>query len=72
MSARAFDRSTSVTGHALRKIKAPASKQKTHVVPKTVFLLDQGNLNIDDEDDDEGQIDEYVIKEEMILVKRGV
>jgi len=69
MSARVFDRSTSVTGHPLRKRKVPASKQKTHVVPKTVFLLDQGNLNIDDEDDDEGQNDEYVIKEEMILVK---
>jgi len=69
MSARGFDGSTSVTGHPFRKRKAPASKQKTHVVPKTVFLLDQGNLNIDDEDDDEGQNDEYVIKEEMILVK---
>lgn len=69
MSARALDRSTSVTGHPLRKRKAPASKKKTQVVPKTVFLLDQGNLNIDDEDEDEGQNDEYVIKEEMILVK---
>ena len=68
VSARAFDRSTSVTGHPLRKRKAPASKQKTEVVPKTVFLLDQGNLNIDDEEEGQND-DEYVIKEEMILVK---
>ena len=70
VSARAFDRSTSVTGHPLRKRKAPASKQETQVEPKTVFLLDQGNLNIDDEEEEEGQNDdEYVIKEEVILVK---
>ena len=66
MSARG---SMSVTGHPLQKRKAPASKQKTYVVPKTVFLLDKGNLNTDYEDDDDGQNDEYVIKEEMILVK---
>ena len=68
MSAHAFDRSTSVTGHSLPKRKTPTSKQ-TAQVPKTVFLLDQGNLNTDDQDEDEGQNDEYIIKEEMILVK---
>ena len=72
MSARAHDRSTSLTGHPLRNRNAPSSKQKGHVVPKTVFLLDQVNLNADDEEDLEGRSsknDEYTIKEEMILVK---
>ena len=71
MSARAHDRSASLTGHPLRNRKAPSSKQKVHVVPKTVFLLDQVNLNADDEEDleDDSQNDEYTIKEEMILVK---
>ena len=69
MSACAHDRSTSLTGHPLRKRKAPSSKQKAHVVPKTVFLLDQVNLNADDEEEDDSQNDEYTIKEEMILVK---
>ena len=71
MSARAHDRSLSSTGHPLRNRKAPSSKQKAHVVPKTVFLLDQVNLNADDEEDleDDSQNDEYTIKEEMILVK---
>ncbi|CAH3167653.1 unnamed protein product, partial [Porites lobata] len=36
--ARAHNRSTSLTGHPLRNRKAPSSKQKGHVVPKTVFL----------------------------------
>ena len=63
MSAREHDRSTSLTGHPLRKRKAPSSKQKAHVVPKTV------NLNADDEEEDDCQNDEYTIKEEMILVK---
>ena len=47
-------------------------KANPHFVPKTVFLLDQVNLNADDEEDLEGrssQNDEYTIKEEMILVK---
>ena len=39
-------------------------------MPKTVFLLDQVNLNADDEEEDDSQNDEYTIKEEMILVKR--
>ena len=68
--ARAHNRSTSLTGHPLRNRKAPSSKQKGHVVPKTVFLLDQVNLNADDEEEDGSQNDEYTIKEEMILVKR--
>ena len=69
MSARADDRSTSLTGHHLRKRNAPSSKQKAHIVPKTVFLLDQVNLNADDEKEDDSQNDEYTLKEEMILVK---
>ena len=70
MFARTHDRSTSLTGYPLRNRKAPSSKQKGHVVPKTVFLLDQVNLNPDDEEEDDSQNDEYTIKEEMILVKR--
>ena len=54
-----------MTGHPLRK----SQKQKAHLVPKTVCLLDQANLNVDDQEEDEGQNDEYTIKEEMILVK---
>lgn len=69
MSARALDRSTSLTGHPLRKRKAPASRQKAHVVPKTVFLLDEVKINVDDEEEDAGENEEYIIKEEMILVK---
>ena len=38
-------------------------------MPKTVFLLDQANLNADDKEEDNSQNDEYTIKEEMILVK---
>lgn len=69
MSAPALDRSTSLTGHPLRKRKAPASRQKAHVVPKTVFLLDEVKINVDDEEEDAGENEEYIIKEEMILVK---
>lgn len=47
----------------------PSLKKKAHVVPKTVFLLDQANLNADDKEEDNSQNDEYTIKEEMILVK---
>ena len=46
MSARAHDRN---------------SKQRAHVVPKTVFLLDQVNLNADDEKEDDSQNDEYTM-----------
>ena len=46
MSARAHDRN---------------SKQRAHVVPKTVFLLDQVNLNADDEEEDDSQNDEYTM-----------
>lgn len=69
MSARAHNRSTSLTGGPLRKRKAPSLNQKVHVVPKTVFLLDQANLDADDKEEDNSQNDECTIKEEMISVK---
>lgn len=47
----------------------PSLNKKAHVVPRTVFLLDQANLNADDKEEDNSQNDEYTIKEEMILVK---
>lgn len=67
MAARAHERSISSTGHPLRKRKVPSSKQKVHVVPKTVFLLDQANLNADDEEEDVKMMN--TIKEEMILIR---
>lgn len=47
----------------------PSLNKKAHVVPKTLFLLDQANLNADDKEEDNSQNYEYTIKEEMILVK---
>ena len=71
MSAAAYDRSTSLPGHTLRKRKAPATtaKKKAAVLPKTVFLLDEPTGHSDSGPEDGSDDHEYVIKEEMILVK---
>ena len=54
MSARAHDRSTSLTGHPLRKRKR---------------LLQSKRRILEEDLEDGSQNDEYTIKEEMILVK---
>ncbi|KAJ7354986.1 G2 M-phase specific E3 ubiquitin protein ligase [Desmophyllum pertusum] len=68
LSASGSDRS--LTGHPLRKRKAPATKLKVQVVPKTVYLLDKVIHEADSDEEDANHHDqEYIIKEEMILVK---
>lgn len=68
LSASGSDRS--LTGHPLRKRKAPATKQKVQVVPKTVYLLDKVIHEADSDEEDANDHDqEYIIKEEMFLVK---